>query len=163
MTNSEERYTAWLDGGMDDRERKEFEATLDAAAHRDAAEWRNLRGLLREVLQPASMPHADFVNSQVLEAIHREMPAPRQAAPARGGWLPVRWLAGAGVFLLALAAGLSVLVLPHREGGAPGGRDSIVLAANPKFGAVAFAAPGGKGTVLWVNDAGYIPADEGLK
>lgn len=161
MKNFEERYTAWLDGEMDDREREEFEVALDADSHQEAAEWRRLRGLLRDVVQPAPMPHADFVNSQVLASIRRELPA-RPAAPMRG-WLLARWLAAAGVFLLVLAAGLSFLVLPQREIGAPGGRDAIVLATNSKFGAVAFAAPGGKGTVLWVNDAGYIPANEGLK
>jgi len=160
MKNFEERYTAWLDGEMDDREREEFEAALDADSHQEAVEWQRLRGLLREAVQPAPMPHADFVNSQVLASIRREFPAQPESRPARG-WLPVRWLAAAGVFLLALAAGLSFLVLPQREIGAPGGRDSVAL--DTKFGAVAFAAPGGKGTVLWVNDAGYIPANEGLK
>jgi anti-sigma factor RsiW len=166
MKNFEERYTAWLDGTLDERERAEFEATLPdrEEALRDGADWQKLRGLMRETLVPAAMPHADFVNSQVLAAIHRETPAPR---PPVKSWFPVGRLAWSGAFLLALAAVLSAVILPHISR-APGEDQYIsqVIAArasDPKLGAYAFAAPGGKGAVLWIQDAGYIPADERIR
>lgn len=166
MSNFEERYTAWLDGAMDERESVEFEASLPDRdeALRDRADWMKLRGLMRESLEPAAMPHADFLNSQVLAAIGREAPAP--SAPARG-WFPAGRLAWSGAFLLAVAAVLSAVILPHISR-APG-EDQYVSqviaahAADPKLGAYAFAAPGGKGAVLWIQDAGYIPADERIR
>ncbi len=166
MKNFEERYTAWLDGALDERERAEFESTLPdrAEALRDAADWKKLRGLLRENLVPVAMPHADFLNGQVLAAIGRET---SKSVPLAGGWFPAGRLAWSGVFLLTLAAIVSAVILPHI------GRSSDeeqyisqVLAAHtgdPKQGAYAFAAPGGKGAVLWIQDAGDIPADERIR
>jgi len=163
MKNFEERYTAWLDGAMDAREREEFEAALPdrEAALRDAAGWNSLRGLMRESLRPAEMPHGDFLNSQVLAEIIRETPVPRRRH------FPVMRLAWAGAFLLTVAALLSVLIVPNIHRG-PTNEQFIsqvvrVRAGNQNLGASAFAAPGGKGAVLWVEDAGYIPADEKIK
>lgn len=166
MSNFEERYTAWLDGALDDAERKKFEAELPdrEAALADAAQWRRLGGLMRETLAPAPMPHADFLNSQVLAAIRRETPI--VPTPGRS-WFPIGRLAWTGVFLAAVAAVLSWLWAP-RDGGMPDEARFIsqvveARSADPKLGAYAFAAPGGKGAVLWVNDAGFIPANERLK
>ncbi|MGH8048477.1 MAG: anti-sigma factor family protein [Chthoniobacterales bacterium] len=166
MKNFEERYTAWLDGAMDAGERVEFEAALPdrEAALRDAESWRSLSGMMRESLAPSAMPHGDFLNSQVLAQIERETPAPRE--PARR-LFPVGWLAWSGALLLTVAALLSVLVVPNIRRG-PTNEQFIsqvvkARAGNPDLGASAFAAPGGKGTVLWVEDAGYIPADEEIK
>jgi anti-sigma factor RsiW len=167
MKNFEERYTAWLDGTLNERERQEFEAELPdrEAASKDAADWKKLRGLLRENLAAAPMPHADFLNSQVLAAIQRESPAPK--VPARG-WFPVGRLVWSGAFLLAIAVTLSVFILPSIRSNAPTDAQFVsqVVAAHvgdQKHGAYAFAAPGGRGAVLWVEDAGYIPANERIK
>ncbi len=166
MKNFEERYTAWLDGALDERERAEFEAELPdlAGALRERADWKNLRDLMRETFVPAAMPHADFMNSQVLAAIGREKPA---APPAATPWFPAGRLAWSGAFLLALAGLLSAVIVP-KISHTPG-EDQFVSqviaarAADPKLGAYAFAAPGGKGAVLWVQDAGYIPANERIR
>lgn len=167
MNNFEERYTAWLDGALDEAERERFEAELPdrEGARREAAEWKRLRGDLRAWMEATPLPHADFVNSQVRAAIRPAVPAekPRGAA----GWFPVGRLAWAGSFLLGAAAVLSAVLLP-RNGGMPTNEQFIAQvvearAADPKLGAYAFAAPGGKGAVLWVNDAGFIPADEKIR
>lgn len=164
MSNFEERYTAWLDGAMNEAERARFEAELPdrAAAEREAAEWRRLRGELRTWMKATPMPHADFVNAQVQTAIR---PSTATEAPRRSpAWFPIGRLAWSGAFLLALAAVLSVVLIP-RNGGRPTDEQFIAQvvdarATDPKLGAYAFAAPGGKGAVLWLNDAGFIPADE---
>jgi anti-sigma factor RsiW len=168
MKNFEERYTAWLDGQLDEGERREFEAGLPdrEAAMKDAGEWRKLRGDLREVVSPATVPHADFLNSQILEAIRRQEPAAPPPSPAAGGWFPVRRLAWTGAFLAVVAAVLSWWWAP-RNGGMPSEGQFIsqvveARSSDPKLGAYAFAAPGGKAAVLWI-DAGYIPANEQLK
>jgi hypothetical protein len=163
MRSFEERYTAWLDGTLTGPEREEFEAALpdrDAAA-RDAADWSSLRGLLREVVEPQPMPHGDFANAQVLAAIRGEAKREPRAV------FPVLRLVWAGAFLLALGAGVSLLVVPHvRRGPSHDQFISQVVrerAGNPNLGASAFVAPGGKGAVLWVDDAGYIPPEEKIK
>lgn len=164
MQDFEERYSAWLDGTLSEKERAEFEASLPdrEAALRDAAEWNSLRGFLREMAEPAPMPHGDFVNSQILAAIERETPKP-VAKPERK-FFPIGRLVWAGAFLLAVASAMTVWKVkdtPDRDRYV-----SSILAAHAsdsKFGATSFAAPGGRGTVLWVQDAGYIPANERIK
>ena len=170
MRNFEEQYTAWLDGALDERERVEFEASLPDRdeALRDAADWKKLGGLMRETLVPGAMPHADFLNSQVLAAIGREAPAPASAtsSPAKR-WFPIGRLAWSGAFLLALAAVLSAVIVPRISRPSSGdqfiSQVIVARASNPKLGAYAFAAPGGKGAVLWVQDAGDIPANERIR
>ena len=166
MKNFEERYTAWLDGALDERERAEFEAALPDRdeALGDAADWKTLRGLMREALVPAAMPHADFVNSQVLAEIGREAPLSR---PVVKSWFPIGRLVWSGAFLLALAAVLSAVILPGitRKPGGDQFNSQVIASrsADPKLGAYAFSAPGGKGAVLWVQDAGDIPANERIR
>jgi anti-sigma factor RsiW len=164
MKNFEERYTAWLDGVLDEAMQEEFEALLDAQAHQDAAGWKKLRGLMRESLVPAFTPHADFINSQVLAEIHRETPRPKRQETR--GTFGIR-LAWAGASLLALAIVLSAIILPQVT--KPPTADQYISqviearSSDPTHAAVAFEAPGGKGAVLWVENAGYIPANEKIK
>mgnify|MGYP001210676412 FL=1 len=165
MKNFEERYTAWLDGELNGEERVAFERELPDrdAAEKDRAEWAKLRGMMRESLAPARMPHADFVNSQVLAEIERESRAAEARQPARRGFLPIGRLAFLGAFLIVLATGLSVLVKPWA--GASGPLVSEIVethVANPTLHTYAFQAPGGRGAVLWIEEPGYIPANEKL-
>lgn len=165
MKSFEERYTAWLDGAMDEAERKTFEAELPnrAAALDEAVAWKKLRGLMRGSLAAQPMPHADFLNAQVLAGVRSEQP---RGAKSRG-WLSAGRLAWTGAFLLALAGVLTFFMLsslPSR----PTNEQFIsqvvkARAAAQSPNAYSFAAPGGKGAVLWVDDAGYIPAEERIK
>ncbi len=111
MKNFEERYTAWIDGALDGRERTEFEENLPnrVEALREREGWRELRGLMRESLVPAEMPHGDFIQSQVLAAIERESRVEASAA----GWFPARRLAWLGAFLLAVAGALTAIIVPN--------------------------------------------------
>jgi anti-sigma factor RsiW len=166
MKNFEERYTAWLDGVMDGPEREAFEAEMPerGAAMDDAAQWKKLRGLLREVVVPEPMPHGDFANNQILTAIRSEMPAPE--LPSRR-WFPVGRLVWSGGFLLVAAAIVAMVALPSFQQKPTKEQflSDVVKsrASDHTPGAYTFAAPGGKGSVLWVEDAGYIPADERIK
>ncbi len=165
MKNFEERYTAWMDGTMEASETDAFEREIDdlEAARRDRADWSKLGGLMRECLVPEPMPHPDFVNSQVLDAIRRETPAPRE----RPALFPIRRLVFGGAFLVVLAAVATAFLLPRDFGGPEGAvYASQVISAqspDPKLSAYAFQAPGGKGTVLWIENPGFIPAGQSLK
>ncbi len=165
MKNFEERHTAWIDGTLDEKERIDFERGIDdlEALRRDREGWRKLGALMRESLSAEAMPHADFVNARVLDAIGRDAPAPAR----RPSLFPVRWLAYAGAVLVVSAAVLTGLLLPGNSG-APAGAGYVsqvisARAADPRLSAYAFKAPGGRGTVLWIEHAGFIPGDKSLK
>lgn len=173
----EERYTAWLDDALDERERDAFERALPdrAAAERERDGWRKLRGEMREAIGPAILPNADFLNSQVLAEIERTTTP--ESGRTKGdlgalqailsGWFaPARRLVLAGSFLAILAGVLGVWAI-GRSGTSVNEEAYIsrVLAArsnDPKVYAYAFGAPG-RGTVLWLENPGFIPATERLK
>jgi Predicted transmembrane transcriptional regulator (anti-sigma factor) len=161
MKNFEERYTAWMDDALDRDERAAFERALPdpAAAAREREEWLRLRGLMRQALEPARMPHADFVNSRIREAIAREA---RPAARSAPRLFPLPRLAFAGGFLVVLACVLSAIILSGPAPEAP--TVSEIVAAqvrDERNRAYAFEAPG-RAAVLWIDDAGFIPANERL-
>lgn len=159
MSNFEQRYMDWLDR----RPAADIPTApeTDDPAAVEAEEWRRMRDRVREVWQPAPMPHGDFMNSQVLAAISRET-APRETRPR------ARWrLIFAGATLVCTAGVIGLLALSAERASSPGDRfiSQVIDArsADPKLGAYAFAAPGGRGAVLWIQDAGYIPANEKIK
>ncbi len=164
MSNFEQRYMEWLDGRPGEKPAGASREPGEDPAAVEAAEWDRLRGLLRGAMQPAAMPHGEFLNHQVLAAIAREQPA---AGAGRGAWRPLRRLVFAGAMLIFAAAVLGVFTLAEERAHAGGERfiSQVIEArsADPKLGAYAFTAPGGKGTVLWIQDAGYIPANEKIK
>lgn len=165
MKNFEERYTAWLDGTMDDAERVAFEKELpdrdEAMADRDS--WSKLRGSMRDAVSPARMPHPDFVNSQVLAVIRREQSVGTKHRD-RGAvrLFPLGRLAFAGAFLVVLAAVLSFVFLPgFGQGVATTSEVVEARGGTEKTYAYSFEAPG-RASVLWIDNAGYIPASEHL-
>lgn len=161
MKNFEERYTAWLDDALDEDDLAAFEREIpDAAtAAREREEWFRLRGLMRQALEPARMPHADFVNSQVREAIDREVAKTARSAPR---FFPLPRLAFAGCSLLLLACVLSVVFLSGTSAEAPTVSEIVAAQARDERNrAYAFEAPG-RAAVLWIDNAGFIPANERL-
>ncbi|MGC1480332.1 MAG: hypothetical protein WA771_07500 [Chthoniobacterales bacterium] len=167
----EERHTAWVDGTMEESEREAFERELPnaAEAERERAGWQALRSRLREAVPTASLPHEDFVNSQVLEAIRQDERRTGEETKGREesrGLFPLWRMAWGGGALVAIAAVLSGIWIFGNSGG-PGNDQLIsrVIAAeaqDPAAEAYVFQAPSGRGTVLWIEGAGYIPPTERL-
>ncbi len=168
----EERHTAWVDGALTDAEREAFERELPDRAEAELGrdQWRTLSARLREAVPAAELRHPDFVNSQVLEAIRREEIAEDrkiESSPATvGGFFSVARLAWAGSFLVAVAAVLSAFFIVGQ--GEPAMSEQLVSrviqtdARAPGAEAYVFQAPSGRGTVLWIEGAGYIPPTEKL-
>ena len=80
---------------------------------------------------------------------------------------PLRWLAWSGGFLLLLATGLTVLILPRQAGWrSDADFSSKVISARaelPKLSVSEFQAPDQRGVVIWIEGADYIPAEAAVR
>lgn len=162
---SEEKFTAWLDGELDESERVAFERTLSAEAFAERDAWGTLRGGLREVVPPAQILHREFLVSQVMNQVRVDGAKP-MLDRAVGAWHFPRfaWL---GVALMVVAAVLTVFLYPER-GGVPEDAQMVtqILETHPvQEGTTAFAfnTHGNSAAVLWIENAGYIPPDQQIK
>lgn len=156
MKNFESQYNRWLDGSLQGPEREAFEATLDAETRAAASSWPAVRSALKAAAGDIRVPHPDFLTHRVLEEIERQRATPRRAA---GLWR----LAWAGALCLVLAGVLTAVFLPRDSGG--NFSTTVVTAWTPEPGisAEAFAVPGGRGAVIWIDGAEFIPARESVR
>lgn len=154
MKNFESQYNRWIDGSLSGPECEAFEAQLGDAERSAAADWTAVRAAMKEAAGEIRVAHPDFLNSRVLESIARAGRAePRPARTFRLAW--------AGAACLALAVALTAIFLPR---GTPGPFSTTVVSAwAPGTSAGAFAAPGGRGAVIWIDAAAYIPAEESVR
>ncbi len=163
----EERHTAWVDGAMDESGCAAFERELPdlAGANRERNGWLALRERVRAEVPTAALAHGDFLNSQVLAEIERDRKVDRRA-PDRGGLFPIARLWWAGSSLAALAVVLTTvwMVSDHSGAGDVQFATRVIEAQmqDPMAEAYVFQAPGGRGSVLWLEGAGYIPPTERL-
>src|SRR2546423_15312571 len=74
MKTFEEKWTAWLDGQLSERELAEFEASLPdkAAAESEKTEATKLRKLLKSEIGVQTLNNAEFFSHQLRERIARE-------------------------------------------------------------------------------------------
>ncbi|MFA7343045.1 MAG: hypothetical protein WC003_01960 [Terrimicrobiaceae bacterium] len=151
MKNFESTFNRWLDGSLDEAERRKFEAGLDKETLRAAKTWPQTRALLKESSGRISLPHPDFLNEQIRRAIGK---SPRRAT----AHFPLRRLLWAGAFCMATALLLTTFFLP------PQNRSGTVVflaeTASPGASASAFQTPGNKGAVIWLEGMPYIPGEE---
>ncbi|MFY8216276.1 MAG: hypothetical protein ACOVMP_06710 [Chthoniobacterales bacterium] len=170
MKNSEEYMVRWMDDAMPSEEAAEFEKSLpDAQAARgEKSAWHQLRVGLKSAsaTPPEYARDADFLKSQISRGIRETQPgaARRETHP-----LPSIWrLVWSGAGLCACAALLSVVVIRHNDG-IPDESAFIsqvieARSANPsRYDAYSFTAPDGRGTVIWMEDPGFIPAQESIR
>jgi hypothetical protein len=127
----------------------------------DEAEWARTRSLLREHLTGPRLQHPDFINHQVLAEIERLGKHPRS------GMFPLRWLASLGAAAI-LCAGLLTMVFLPREGDRRSDSEFIsqVVSARaemPQLSVSEFRVPDGRGVVIWIEGADYIPAENSVR
>ncbi|MFZ4775799.1 MAG: hypothetical protein ACOYM3_10565 [Terrimicrobiaceae bacterium] len=158
MKNFETTFNRWLDGSLDDAERQDFEASLDAETLRSAKHWPRMKSLLQESARQINLPHPEFLNEQIRRAI--EAPFPRQvAAPA----FSIRRLVWAGVFCVGMAAALSVafLQMPPRTENA-----TVVVCletAAAGISASAFQTGDSRAAVIWLEGLPFIPGEDQVR
>ena len=151
MKNFESTFNRWVDGDLDEAERREFEAGLDAETRLAAKAWPATRALLKETARTISLPHPDFLNEQIRRELERK-PAPAAA------WFPLRRLLLAGACCVAAAVVLTAFFLPLQNHA-----ETVVFMAetsSPDTSASAFQTPGARGAVIWLEGMPYIPGEE---
>jgi len=156
MKNFESQYNRWLDGHLRGAGREAFEASLDDETRRAADGWHEVRAALKESAAAIPVPHPDFLNAQVLRAIETPAPARRQG-------LPLGRLVWAGALCLATAGLLTLSFLPRETRGDTATTVVSAWTPAPDVSAGAFPVPGGRGTVIWLEGAGYIPGEEKVR
>ena len=154
MKNFESTFNRWLDGSLDEAERREFEAGLDEETLRAGKSWPGMRALLKESAGQISLPHPDFLNEQV----RREIESSRAAS--RAPLIPLRRLLWAGAFCVALALSLSAAFLPLQNHGNTSNIVFLAETASPDASVSAFRTPGDRGTVIWLEGTPYISGEE---
>jgi anti-sigma factor RsiW len=157
----------WLDNELGAEERTRFEAMLaaDPALRQEAESMKGLGNALRaHVPFEREVPHPDFFNSQIQEAIAADQ---RVHARSKGGvraaagwlvWLRAPWaLAGAAA---VLAGGLFLL----RSGDAAKVRTEILSLYAPNAGVQAAVSynEDAEATVLLLDGLEAIPADRNV-
>ena len=139
---------------MNEAERREFEAGLDAETLLAGRDWPGIRDLLKASSREITLPHPDFLNEQVRREIEKE------SLPARA-LLPLRRLFWAGVCCVLTAVVLTLCFLPPQS--RPGTIVSLAETASPEASASAFQTPGGQGAVIWLEGVRYIPDGESVQ
>src|SRR2546429_8843717 len=93
MKTFEEKWTAWLDGQLSERELAEFEASLPdkAAAEAEKTEASKLRKLLKSEIGVQTLNNAEFFSHQLRERIARESGGVSLGSGARRMGRSTRW------------------------------------------------------------------------
>jgi anti-sigma factor RsiW len=170
MSKSDEQWVRWTDGKMSPEEAEAFEKTLgdSAAAKVEFAQWQHLREDLRADSGRFSLgTDADFLASQVSRAVREDLAdcCSKKEPPSL---FPVGRLIWGGLGLTAAACVLALILVPRNDGVPDEARfiSQVIEArsANPAgYGATSFAAPDGRGAVIWVQDPGFIPANQRIR
>ncbi len=153
MKNIESKYNRWLDGSLDEAERKTFEATLDEETLASAKAWPQVKQLLKESAGQINLPHPDYLNEQIRREIERDT---TRASAA----LPLPWLVWAGASCVAAAVLLTLLFLPIDRSGNAGATVFLAETSAPGASASTFRTPGDRGAVIWLEGISYIPDGE---
>ncbi len=153
MKNFESTFNRWLDGSLDEKTRREFEATLDEETLRTAKNWPATRTLLKDATRQISLPHPDFLNEQIRRAIA----SPGTSEPSPVFLFPLRRLLWAGAACVGISIILSLLFFPvdfHSNSST-----MVVFAETSAPGLSASVLQPGdtRGVVIWTDGMPFIP------
>jgi anti-sigma factor RsiW len=160
MKTFEERYTAYLDGLLSEREAAIFEQEQPILIAQKA-EWIKLQRVLRENLVSIELANAEFFNAQILQQINQ---APARNRSQGTGWLRIPWLAWGGLGALTAGVALFVTLIPHGDLSDPGsGYVAEVLKTTTIDPKVSATVESRKGiTIIKLDGLEKVPADEDL-
>lgn len=173
MKTFEEKWTAWIDGQLDENELAEFKASLPDVkiAELEKEKVLKLGNFLRKELGLPKMANEEFFHHQLRTQIETESArAVRDHVPdVRASWWSIGRLAWAGAASLAIFAVCTFFVMRDENvGGQSAYLTQIVNARiNPEVGPDAtitmFESKEEKATVLWVDGFESLPADYAAK
>jgi hypothetical protein len=169
MKKFEEKWTAWVDGELDEAERAEFEASLDDRTSAEAERQQALKlgALLKEQLQPRAMGNEEFFNYQLRERILAESGlAPRRARESR--WT-IRRLLWSGATSLAIFAVCAFFLMREKPAQDQSQYLTQILNArvdpnvSPDATVSIFQTKQDRVTVLWVDGLKSLPSEYAAK
>ena len=169
MKTFEEKWTAWLDGKLSDKELAEFEASLPdlASAKAEKHDAQKLGAFLKEQLGAQTLSNEEFFNHQIRERITRDEEDRHRSRSIR--WTIPR-LVWSGATALALFLITTVALLTQHQPGEQSEYLTQILnsrvdpAANPNATIYIFESKNdNKVTVLWTEGLQSLPADYAAK
>jgi anti-sigma factor RsiW len=172
MKTFEEKWTAWLDGRLSDRELAEFEASLPdkAAAEAEKAEATKLGLLLKRELGAQAMLNEEFFNHQIRERIARESAdKPRKRGVAVSTSWTIRRLLWTGTASLAVFLVMAIFVMRDKNPAEQSQYLTQILNArvdpvvSPNATISMFETKEDRVTVLWTEGLQSLPADYATK
>ncbi|MEP6937408.1 MAG: hypothetical protein ABI871_05000 [Chthoniobacterales bacterium] len=173
MKTFEEKWTAWVDGQLNEKELAEFEATLPdlAAAEEEKNEALKLGSFLREQLQDREMANAEFFSHQLRETIARESRTSRPEAEAseRTVWWSLPRFVWAGATSLAIFFVCTYFIVRPGSSGDQSHYLTQILnarvdpAVSPNATISMFESKEDKVTVLWVDGLQSLPSEYAAK
>jgi anti-sigma factor RsiW len=172
MKTFEEKWTAWLDGQLSDRESAEFEASLPnkAAAEAEKAEAKKLGLLLKRELGPQALLNEEFFNHQIRERIARESAGEsRKRGVEVSPWWTIRRLLWTGAASLAVFLVMAIFVMRDKNPAEQSQYLTQILNArvdpvvSPNATISMFETKEDRVTVLWTEGLQSLPADYAAK
>ena len=172
MKTFEEKWTAWLDGRLSDRELAEFEASLPdkAAAEAEKAEAKKLGTLLKRELGAQAMLNEEFFNHQIRERITRESTGEsRKRGVEVSTWWTIRRLLWTGTASLAIFLVMAIFVMREKNPAEQSQYLTQILNArvdpvvSPNATISMFETKEDRVTVLWTEGLQSLPADYATK
>jgi hypothetical protein len=172
MKTFEEKWTAWLDGRLSDRELAEFEASLPdkAAAEAEKTEVKKLGALLKRELGAQALLNEEFFNHQIREKIARESTGEsRKREVEVSPWWTIRRLLWTGTASLAVFLVMAIFVMRDKNPAEQSQYLTQILNArvdpvvSPNATISMFETKEDQVTVLWTEGLQSLPADYAAK
>ncbi|HZA37706.1 MAG TPA: hypothetical protein VE486_01055 [Candidatus Baltobacteraceae bacterium] len=175
MKTFEEKWTAWLDGQLSDRELAEFEASLPdrAAAEAEKAEAKKLGALLKRELGAQALLNEEFFNYQLRERIARENGGDSRQSGGRrievSTWWTIRRLLWTGTASLAIFLAMAIFVMRDKNPAEQSQYLTQILNArvdpvvSPNATISMFETKEDRVTVLWTEGLQSLPSDYAAK
>ena len=175
MKTFEEKWTAWLDGQLSERELAEFEASLPdkAAAEAEKTEATKLRKLLKSEIGVQTLNNAEFFSHQLRERIARESGGASRVSGVRrmesSTWWTVPRLLWTSAASMAVFLACTVLVMRDKSGSEESQYLTQILNArvdpvvSPNATVSIFEVKQDRVTVLWTEGLQTLPADYAAK
>ena len=172
MKTFEEKWTAWLDGRLSDRELAEFEASLPdkAAAEAEKAEATKLSLLLKRELGAQALLNEEFFNYQLRERIARESAGEsRRRGVEVSTWWTIRRLLWTGTASLAVFLVMAIFVMRDKNPVEQSQYLTQILNArvdpvvSPNATISMFETKEDRVTVLWTEGLQSLPSDYAAK
>jgi len=172
MKTFEEKWTAWLDGRLSDRELAEFEASLPdkAAAEAEKTDVKKLGALLKRELGAQALLNEEFFNHQIREKIARESTGEsRKREVEVSPWWTIRRLLWTGTASLAVFLVMAIFVMRDKNPAEQSQYLTQILNArvdpvvSPNATISMFETKEDQVTVLWTEGLQSLPADYAAK